>query len=153
MPWIRRTIVRRVPEIDVEWRKGKPCKVPGNRAPVSTFTIKAARGIEGPIRIRIEYGKQIAQRVKGMQEAILVNCEQFVGKIAWCIVRTTGHILWANRESLKVRRSSDSTDERGDGRVAINRKQVAQIIHAVERVSHESHARGDTKNIILCLNE
>ena len=95
VPCIRQTMVRCVPEIDVQWRKGKP----GIAAP---GTIAAGCGIGHAVRIGIKYGKQSARRVKGAQEPTCVNCEQRVGKIAWCIARTPGHILWTDRESLKV---------------------------------------------------
>ena len=88
-------MVRCVPEIDVQWRKGKP-------GIARAGTIAAGCGIGHAVRIGIKYGKQIARRVKGPQEPTCVNCEQRVGKIAWCIARTPGHILWTDRESLKV---------------------------------------------------
>ena len=124
------------PQIDVDGREGEPGEVARDRVAGIVHVTHPPRGTGAAVEGR----DQRARRIEAPHGAAAVDGEEFVGEIAGQTARTAGHVLRADRQPLEIRIAGDPADQRRGCGIRVDREQVAPVIDAVERASHERHA-------------
>ena len=123
------------PQVDVDRREGEPREVARDLIAVNHVPDPSRRA-----GAAVEGRNQRAQLIEAPHGAAAVDGEEFVGEIAGQTARTAGHVLRADRQPLEIGIAGDPADQRRGCGIRVDREQVAPVIDAVERASHERHA-------------